>query len=363
MAKESERKRELIVGVFVLAAVAAGMVMIVLLGAEQRIFEKRFQVKAIFGDVSGLRAGAPVFVAGVNVGSVERLRFVPVESAQPISEAIGPTEKPEELSRVAKVEVVMSVEERFREQIRRDSIATIASVGLLGDKSVEIAVGSSSEPAIEPGAVLRSQDPLTLTQIIDQIEPIRSKLDKILGDIASATGSLSGDDAPLGRSLESISNILAKIDSGEGTLGRLVNSPEVEEDLRATLVDARELLVSAQGAVEQIRAATTELPATMSSVRKVADEVADLSETIGESAQRFPQIVADLSAVAENLRLASQSLPQLTVEAQRGVREATTVFDAAGKTIFLRGYVDQSTAKLPAAMERVESSIEPAGAE
>jgi hypothetical protein len=58
------------------------------------------------------------------------------------------------------------------------------------------------------------------------------------------------------------------------------------------------------------------------------------------------------------LKVASQSFPQLAVETQRGVRDATTVFDAAGKTIFLRGYVDQNKAKLPAAIERGDSSIE-----
>jgi len=63
--------------------------------------------------------------------------------------------------------------------------------------------------------------------------------------------------------------------------------------------------------------------------------------------------------VAQNLKTASDSFPQLAVETQRGVREATTVFDAAGKTIFLRGYVDQTTARLPAAIERVDRSIDP----
>lgn len=359
MAKESERRREVITGVFVLLALAAAMLMVVILGAQQRIFEKRFRVNAIFGTVSGLRAGAPVFVAGVNVGSVDRLRFVAADTYQPtVDEPAGAPPKP--IGRVGKVEVVMNVEERFHDQIRRDSVATIASVGLLGDKSIEISVGSVDQPVVESGATLRSQDPLTLTEIIDQIEPIRDKLDKILGDIASATGNLAGDDTPITRSLESMSNILDKVDRGEGTIGRLVNSPEVENELTATLENARELLVAAQATVEQIRAATVDLPATMVSVRKVADEVAELSVSLRDSARRFPEIVADLRVVAENLKTASDSFPLLAIEAQRGVREATSVFDAAGKTIFLRGYVDQTTSKLPAAIERGDSSIDPA---
>ncbi|MEW6273090.1 MAG: MlaD family protein [Thermodesulfobacteriota bacterium] len=357
MSRETERRRETIVGVFVLVALAAATVMVVMLGANQRIFEKRFRINAIFGTVSGLRAGAPVFVAGVNVGSVERLRFVPADTYQPTAdEPAGAAPKP--IGRVGKVEVVMNVEERFHEQIRTDSIASIASVGLLGDKSVEISVGSAQAPVVPAGATLRSQDPLTLTEIIDQIEPIRDKLDKILGDIAAATGNLTDDDAPIPRSLESMSNILAKVDSGEGTIGRLINSPTVEEELKGTLTNAREVLLSAQGAIEQIRVATSDLPATMQSMRKAAGEIADLSVTLRESARRFPDIVEDLQVVADNLKVASETFPMLALETQRGVREATTVFDAAGKTIFLRGYIDQKTSQLPAAMERVDSSIE-----
>jgi phospholipid/cholesterol/gamma-HCH transport system substrate-binding protein len=361
MSREAERRRETIVGVFVLVALAAATIMVVMLGANQRIFEKRFRVNAIFGTVSGLRAGAPVFVAGVNVGSVDRLRFVPADTYQPTADE--PAEAaPKPIGRVGKVEVVMNIEERFHEQIRTDSVATIASVGLLGDKSVEISVGSAQAPVVPPGATLRSQDPLTLTEIIDQIEPIRDKLDKILGDIASVTGNLADDDAPIPRSVQSMSNILEKVDRGEGTIGRLINSPSVEEELKGTLTNAREVLLSAQGAVEQIRLATGELPETMQSVRKAASEIAELSVQLRQSARSFPDIVEDLQVVAENLKTASESFPMLAIETQRGVREATSVFDAAGRTIFLRGYIDQKTSQLPAAMERVDSSIDPSGA-
>lgn len=357
MAKETERRRETITGIFVLVALAAAMFMVILLGAQQRIFERRFTINAVFGTVSGLRAGAPVYVAGVNVGSVERLRFVPADTYQPTADE-PESDKPKPIGLVGKVEVVMNVEQRFRDQIRADSVATIASVGLLGDKSIEISVGSTVQPVVDPGATLRSQDPLTLTEIIEQIEPIRDKLDKILGDIASATGNLTGEDTPIAKSLQSMSNILDKVDKGEGTIGRLINSPEVENDLTGTLKNARALLLSAQSTVEQIRSATVDLPATMVSVRKVADEVAGLSVELRESARRFPEIVTNMEIVAQNLKTASESFPMLAVETQRGVRDATKVFDAAGKTIFLRGYVDQTKAKLPAAIERGESSID-----
>lgn len=363
MSRESERKREMIVGIFVLGALAAVTAMIVALGSQQNIFERRFRVRAVFQNVSGLRAGAPVFVAGVTVGSVDALRFVsaaalatPTPIPEPASTPTGgEAEESEKASQVGKVEVVMTVEERFRNQIRADSVATIGSVGLLGDKCIEISVGTAAEPVIASNEVLRSTDPLTLTDVIDQIAPIRDKLDRILGDIATMTGTLTTEDAPLEKSVRSVSNILEKIDQGKGTLGQLVNSPEIGENIDSALRNLDSFVAQARGAAAKIEQATVDLPPTMAAARKVADDVARLSAKLDRSAEQLPSIMADFREVARNLRLASESLPILAADTQTGVREATAVFDAAGKTIFLRGYMDDSVEKMPIAVERAGS--------
>jgi phospholipid/cholesterol/gamma-HCH transport system substrate-binding protein len=350
-----ERRRDTVVGIFVLAGIAVAMVMVALLGSEQGIFRRRFQVRAVFGEVSGLRSGAPVFVAGVNVGTVQSIRFVsPREGRAPITplEAEG-----EYTSRVGEVEVVMTIEEGFRPQIRRDSVATIASVGLLGDKSIEISVGSGNEPVVESGDVLQSEDPLTLTEVIDQVQPIARKVDAILTDISALTGTLTGKEAPVQRAIRSLGSILEKIDEGQGTLGELVNSRTIGDEAEATLASLDALLVEARVATADLKRALTDLPPTMASARKVADDVARLAESLRESAQRLPEITRDVASIARNVERASQSFPALAVDAQRGVRRASEVFDAAGKTIFLRGYLEEPRDRLPAALGRSDPSL------
>jgi phospholipid/cholesterol/gamma-HCH transport system substrate-binding protein len=337
------------------------MVMIFLFGSKQNLFQKRYKVRAIFGNVSGLRVGAPVFVAGVNVGSVDRLRFV---SAAEVS--VEPTPVPGEEAenhrpmQFGKVEISLDIEDRFKDQIRSDSVATIGSVGLLGDKSVDISVGSAGEAVVAPDDVLHSVDPLTLSDVIDRIAPIRDKLDKILGDLSEVTGNLTGEDTPIARSLRNVSSILDKIDSGEGTLGQLINSPTIGNRLDEVLQQVDSLAASVRTAAEQIQRATVDLPETMASARKVADEVATLSVKLRQTADEFPAIVKDLRVVTENLKIASQSFPSLAVETEAGVGKATQVFDAAGKTIFLRGYIDNSVQQLPTALERGAPAARPA---
>lgn len=343
MARDSERKRETIVGLFVLGGIGVAAFMIVMLGSEQRIFEKRIQLRAIFGNVSGMRVGAPVFVAGLAVGTVEQLRFVPPgEIRRP--EGTAPTTMADG-TQVSDIEVVMKIEDRYREQIRTDSVATVGSVGLLGDKSIEISVGSASEPMVSAGDVLTTVDPLSLTEVLDEVQPMAEKLEQILGDISILTGQMSSEDSSLMAGLDSLSNILQKIDRGEGTVGALVNSSTTVEELD-------DLLASARDAVAEIRVATEDLPPTMASVRQVAAEVEELSVSLRRTAERFPAIAADLQEIVENLRLASESLPTLSVEAEQGVRKASDVFDAAGKSILLRGNMPEAPDRLPTGMSR-----------
>jgi len=343
MARESERKRETLVGLFVLAAIGVAAFMVVMLGSEQRIFEKRFKLRAIFGNVSGMRVGAPVFVAGLSVGTVEKLKFVEPGEARRPEKAPGLPEL--DADRVAEIEVVMKIEERFRPQIRLDSVATVGSVGLLGDKSIEISVGSASEPIVAPGSVLTTVDPLSLTDVLDDVQPMATKLDQILGDIVILTGEMSSEDSTLMNGLANLNNILQKIDRGEGTIGALVNSPTTVEELD-------ELLASARAAVAEIRTATVDLPPTMASVRQVAAEVEDLSVSLRRSAERFPRITADLERIMANLRLASDSLPTLSVEAEQGVRKASDVFEAAGRSVLLRGNMPGEPRRLPSGLSR-----------
>jgi phospholipid/cholesterol/gamma-HCH transport system substrate-binding protein len=345
MAKGTERRHEVVVGIFVLGGVLAAMVLVIAIGSQQHLFEGRYRIRTVFGNVSGLRAGSPVYVAGVDVGSVDRVSFV------------SPSTRGEEgIPNVGKVEVVLALEKRFSPQIRNDSVATIGSVGLLGDKSVDISVGSPTAPEVQRGGYINSQDPLTLNDLLDRIEPIREKFDKILTDISVVTGKVADENAPVPMAIKSASEILAKIDRGEGTLGKLVNDPRLEDRFDTALGNANELILSARAAFDQIRVATTELPATMAAARKVSEDVAQLSSSLRESSEKLPVIVDDLSVVVANLRRASSDLPLIAEDARRGVKKATNVFDAAGRSFLLRGYMDDSKPKLPMALDRVDIS-------
>src|SRR5207247_8169746 len=131
----NEERRELAVkfrvGVFVLVALAAFLVMVYALGARARLFEAHYTIHADFTEVAGLTEGATVRLAGVQIGRVTDVRL-PGEPG-------------------GKVRVDLTIARRYADRIRRDSIARIETQGLLGDKVGEVTVGSAAAPARKRG--------------------------------------------------------------------------------------------------------------------------------------------------------------------------------------------------------------------
>lgn len=150
-----DRAVKLRVGAFVLVALVAFLGMVYLLGARARLFEARYTIVAEFSEVGGLVEGATVRLAGVQVGRVSAVRLPGNPGG--------------------KVRVEMSVARRFTDRIRTDSVARIETQGLLGDRLVEIAGGTTGAPAAQPGDRIGARDPVDLTQVVgESAQAVRS---------------------------------------------------------------------------------------------------------------------------------------------------------------------------------------------
>jgi phospholipid/cholesterol/gamma-HCH transport system substrate-binding protein len=146
--QQRARATKLRVGIFVLVTLGVFLAVIYMLGARARLFEARFTVFAEFTEVGGLQEGATVRLAGVQIGRVARVEL----PAQP----------------GGKVRVAMRIAKQFADRIRKDSEARIQTQGLLGDRIVEITVGSAATAAVPAGQTLRSRDPVEISNVIGE---------------------------------------------------------------------------------------------------------------------------------------------------------------------------------------------------
>lgn len=132
-------------GVFVVATLLILATGIFLIGDKKFLFSSTYHVKADFQNVAGLNNGADVRVGGIHEGTVTRIDL---------------PSRPDE-----KVTVEMNVEKSTGNVIKKDSLASIKTEGLLGDKYVEISFGSIKGATIQDGDAIGSQTPQDISDL------------------------------------------------------------------------------------------------------------------------------------------------------------------------------------------------------
>lgn len=222
------RDRELMiklrVGIFVLLLLLLFMAFVLTIGTQTRLFEERYTLRAAFRDVQGLIVGAPVRLAGLTAGAVQRIAFSP-DPADP------------------RIHVEVTIDRRFQKRIREDSVATIGTVGLVGDKVFEITVGNKRARILQPEEILQSMEPVDFARLVSQggevldglagasqvlkailenVEEGRGLLPTLISE--EAGGEMIRDLATVAKTLRRLSD---RAEKGEGLLGALVADQDV----------------------------------------------------------------------------------------------------------------------------------------
>ena len=145
---KENRRSTIRLGIFIAGGVFLFIMIIYLIGGKQNLFTSSMRITTIFTDVKGLQEGANVRFTGIDVGGVNRLEIL-TEST---------------------VLVEISLDRKVTQFIKKDSRATIASQGLMGNKLVIIMPGSADAASIEEGDNLPSVAPVELDDIIKEIK-------------------------------------------------------------------------------------------------------------------------------------------------------------------------------------------------
>lgn len=213
--------REAKVGLLVLVALAVFVAGVFLIGDRQQLFSRKALYTIHLTQTGGLARGSGVQLSGVNVGQVTGVIL------------------PEDVTEL-QITIEIAVDRRFAARIREDSQATVRTLGLLGDKYVEIRSGSPDSPQIPIGGKIPAAAPTDVEELLStgedvaanvaavsaSLRTILARLERgegIVGELTS--GGEEGDQqrASLRSTLESIESLLRKIDEGHGTVGRLFN--------------------------------------------------------------------------------------------------------------------------------------------
>jgi len=304
----NERGRTLRVGVFVLIGLAAFLGMIYALGARARLFEPRFTVSAEFTEVGGLVEGATVRLAGVQIGRVSGVDL----PSQP----------------GGKVRVDMSIARRFGDRIRQDSVARIETQGLLGDRIIEITVGTAATPPVQPNAVLTSRDPFDINRVMSESAQVVKSIGTLADSLRETAQTLnqsklieeaSATVQSARKITDQVGRIVGEVERGKGWAHVLVYEEPVALRRVNELVTATQSLLDrvqrGEGAVgvltsEQSTASARRLVAAMDKLSRVVEQPSAEDGVLPALLfdPKYRPVLDDLRVVAHNLRDVSDRL-------------------------------------------------------
>lgn len=305
----SPKTREIRVGLVILAAMIVLAAGIFLIGERNNLFARKNEYFIEFNNVSGLKAGNPVQLNGVDVGTVERVEL-PQDPQYP------------------RIKIFISVERKYADRIRGPqdpralvegqpaSRARIKTLGLLGDKFIEINSGSTVYPAIPPENQIPAAQPTNVDallasgeDVMDNVVEISSSLSKILGRMERGEGLLGEltSNSPSGQRLkasligtsESLERIANKIETGDGPLPRLLNDRAMADKLASSVDRFDALLLQAQtgpGLLPGLLndpSMRTEVNATLASLKDVAQDLQAFTADLETSDALLPKLVKD----------------------------------------------------------------------
>ena len=231
---------QLRVGIMVIISLIVFAVAVFFISGQAGFFTRHYTLKAYLSSAGDLREGAQVRLAGIAVGNIARIGISPYDD------------------RRRAVEVDLNIARTFQKRIRADSVASVETVGLLGDSYVDITRGTSGDE-LEDGGEVHTAEKADIAavmqntnQVIMNLTTLSSKLDDITTQIQAGKGSMGKllyDETLYNKMNATVSGAQAMIDRaqrGEGTVGKLMGDETLYTRFVSTLDRLNQILDDVQ---------------------------------------------------------------------------------------------------------------------
>jgi phospholipid/cholesterol/gamma-HCH transport system substrate-binding protein len=243
-------------GIFIFLGSVLLIIGIFVLGNKEALFKSTFTVKAFFQNVEGLRDGAPVRLSGVDVGAVKSIRIMG--------------------DRASVIEVSMRLLSDVKRFIRKDTEAGIETEGLVGYKFIALYIKESNADHVEDGGTILAKEPVSFADVIEETQGIMSYTKEMTQNLAE---------------------IVSKINSGQGTLGKILND---------------DALYYATTKVTE--SASTSLDSITSDLRNVVAVFKDLGSGLNKTVGGINSTVQNVDSVIANVKEGKGVLGSLLAE-------------------------------------------------
>lgn len=292
-------KRMITVGIFVLIGIVIFIAAVLTLGGQKKTFEQKSTIKAVFKDVNGLQPGNNVWFSGVKVGTVKKISFTPN----------------------ALVEVIMNIENKTMQYIKKDARAKISSEGFIGNKIVVIFGGSIQSTHVVDDDILAVDSGPGTDEMMATLQQNNQNLLDITGNIKTITERLM---------------------NGQGSAGKILSDDKLASDLQAAVIGLKVASSQVQRITSDVAGYTSQLQSEGSltnslihdtvfygRLKATADQIHEASISIKESSENVKRITSNVENVSKRLDSAGSPVGVLLNDEEAGKNLRVTLANLA----------------------------------
>jgi phospholipid/cholesterol/gamma-HCH transport system substrate-binding protein len=295
---------QLRVGLTVLFASVTLAVLIFVMSGTGGWFTRKITLRSYLDNAGGLRQGAPVRLAGVDIGNVTRIRIVGGKPLTP-------------------VEVTMKVNTKYSFNLRKDSITLLSTAGVLGETYVDVDSSSAKGPEATDGDTLAARNQPDIQDVV-----------------RASQGTLQNMDALIRR----LDRIVAFIESGQGSIGKVIYDPSLYDRLNATVTEFKGLVDDIQngkGSIGQLLTSDEAYKKAIGAVDKLNAIIDDMQQGKGSAGKLLKdpalyenanQTVANVRKLTDDINAGKGALGKMTHDEEFAARLQTTMNNLASLT-------------------------------
>ncbi|MCU7494607.1 MAG: MCE family protein [Ignavibacteria bacterium] len=230
-----QKNNNIKVGLTVLVGLVVLFIFAILVGTNEFLFSRTYNLYINLNNTAGLVDGAPVTLGGYKIGDVSTVSFVFVEN------------KPS-------IRVKLRIKNEYKNQIRTDSKVRITSIGILGDKFVDISMGSPETKPLSENSFLEVEPTFSLDNLAKNIAPNMEKFNSIMDNLKTVTDSIAKGRGTIGElinnrsTVEGLNGAIRKIDltlnaieNKKGSLNKLLYDSTLYHSLSSTVMDLKKI--------------------------------------------------------------------------------------------------------------------------
>jgi len=237
------RKSNIRLGIYIASGVVLFIFLIYLIGSRQNMFQRNVKITATFTDVKGIHVGANVRFTGIDVGTISKMVILSDTS----------------------VKIEMAINEKVTPFIKKNSVATIATEGLMGSKIIVLLPGSPDERSIIDGDNLPTSPPVEIDDIIREIKISSESISAVSSNLVDITNKINRGEGIFGKiftdttfaynlslSSQNLEEISARVNRGEGLVGRIFADTSLANKLDSASILIEQISRNLEGITQKV---------------------------------------------------------------------------------------------------------------